>query len=142
MKTLALRGGDLVVGPAGHQTITGTPKIRQDLALALGEPYGNDRFHPTWGSVLPNYVGTPLTPDLEMMVRAEVARVIAQYIAIQQDEVVADSLGGVRSRYTTDDVISQVTAITATVNADTIRVAVSLTTRSQQQVTLTRTVSI
>lgn len=142
MKTLALRGGDLVVGPAGYQTITGTPKIRQDLALAMGEPYGNDRFHPTWGSVLPNYVGTPITQDTPMLVRAEVARVIAAYIGIQQDEVVSDALGGVRSRYTTDDVVAQVTDITATVNADTIRVSVSLVTRSNQQVTLNRTVSI
>jgi phage baseplate assembly protein W len=53
--------------------------------LALAEPYGDDRFHPQWGSVLPNYVGTPIGADTEMLVRSEVARVIQAYIGVQAE---------------------------------------------------------
>lgn len=141
MKTLALRGGDLVVGPTGHATITGTQKIRQDLSLALGEQYGHDRFHPTWGSTLPNYVGRPITADSDLIVRSEIARVVQVYIDGQQAQIATDALSGTRSKYTTADVVAQLNSIETKVDIDTIRVKISLSTQSQENISLTRTVS-
>lgn len=142
MKTLALQGGDLVIGQAGHKTVTGLAKIRQDLALALGEELGNDRFHATWGSTLPKFVGVPITGDTEMLVRSEVARVIQAYINIQQAEIVNDNLIGKRSSYSTADVVAAVTDISTVVSYDTVRVKVSLRTLSQQNVSINRTLSL
>lgn len=142
MKTLALQGGDLVVGPQGHKTITGSPKIRQDLALALGEPYGNDRFHPQWGSILPSYVGRPIDFDSEMLVRSEAARVVQVYIDMQRSEIVNDTLAARRSRYTTADVVVRLDNIDTTISFDTIRVKLSLTTQSGENLTVARTVEI
>jgi phage baseplate assembly protein W len=143
MKTLQLSGGDLVVtGRAGHQTITGLAKIRQDLALALAEPYGDDRFHPQWGSVLPNYVGTPISADTEMLVRSEVARVIQAYIGVQQNEVVNDALVGNRTRYSTADVVAEVTDIATAISWDTLRVKVTLRTVSNQSISITRSIAL
>ena len=141
MKTLALQGGDLVVGPQGHKTITASPKIRQDLALALGEQYGGDRFHPTWGSMLPSYVGRPITADSELLVRSETARVVQVYIDVQRAEIVNDTLAGKRSRYTTADVVARLDDIHATFSFDSIRVKLLLTTQSQESITLSRTVT-
>jgi phage baseplate assembly protein W len=142
MKTLALQSGDLVIGQAGHKTITGLSKIRQDLALALGEELGNDRFHPQWGSTLPKFVGLPITVDTNMLVRSEIARVIQAYISVQQNEVVNDSLAASRTRYSTSDVVAQVTRVDTTVSYDTIRAQVTLRTVSQQDVSINRTLTL
>jgi phage baseplate assembly protein W len=142
MKTLALQGGDLVVGQAGHKTITGISKIRQDLALALGEELGTDRFHPQWGSTLPRFVGRPIVGDTEMLVRSEVARVIQAYIDIQQSEVVNDNLASRRTRYSTSDVVAEVTDIKTSIGYDTIRAEVTLRTVSQLDVSISRTLTL
>lgn len=141
MRTLALQSGDLVVGQSGHKTITGTAKIRQDLALAMGEPYGTDRFHPTWGSVLPDYVGHPIVADTEMAVRSEAARVINEYIQIQTTEILQDVLNARRTRYDTADVVQQVDDISADIYIDQIRLRVQMTTLSGQELALSRTVT-
>lgn len=141
MKTLGLVSGDLAIGPQGHKTITGSSKIRQDLALALGEPYGHDRFHPTWGSVLPDYVGRPIGNDTELLVRSEAARVVQVYIDIQRTEITEDVLIGRRSRYTTADVVARLDDIETQVRFDAIRVILSLVTQSQETLTVSRTVT-
>lgn len=142
MKTLMLQGGDLVVGAQGHRTITGSAKIRQDLALALAEPYGNDRFHPTWGSVLPHYVGTPITADTELLVRSEAQRVVQVYIDIQRNEIVNDALATRRSRFTTADVVARLDDIETRIAFDAIRVKLHLVTQSQEELTVSRTVEV
>lgn len=141
MKTLVLQSGDLVVGPQGHKTVTASPKIRQDLALALGESYGHDRFHPQWGSTLPSYVGRPIGVDTEMMVRSEIARVVQGYIDVQRAEIVDDALSGRRSRFTTADIVSRLDNITTVLRYDTIRIKLFLTTQSNDGIAVTRTVS-
>lgn len=141
MKTLALQGGDLVVGPGGHKTITGSAKVRQDLALALGEPYGQDRFHPNWGSVLTDYVGRPVNSDTELLVRSEAARVVQMYIDVQRVEIVEDALAGRRSRFTTADVVARLDDVNTVIQFDTIRILLSLVTQAQENLTVSRTVT-
>lgn len=142
IKTLALRNGDLVIGPTGYQTLSGAQKVRQDLALALGEPYGDDRFHPSWGSVLPSYVGEPVGEELRSLVVSEAARVIQQYVDTQAADILRDSLAQDRSRYDTDDIVSQVLGIDAELALDTVKVKVVLRTVAGQMVTITRTVGV
>lgn len=143
MKTLALANGDLVATATGHGTVSGTRKVHQDLALALGEPWGTDRFHAKqWGSILMDYIGSPITQSLESDLRDEVLRVISQYIAIQDQEVYSDMTRGTRSRYATADVVRQVTGITVTPETDKIRVLVNLVTQAGAEVQLSRTVVV
>lgn len=142
MKTLALISGDLVVGSTGHQTISGVPKIRQELALALGEEYGADRFHIDLGSILVDFIGQPIDASTEMLIRAEVGRVVQQYIAIQQREVLKDHLAQRRSRFDASDVVTGITAITATVDFDTVRISADLITQAGVQVQVNRTVTV
>lgn len=140
MKSLQIRNGDLVVGTAGHQVVEGTAKIRQDLALALGEPYGDDRFHPGWGSMLPRYVGEPATDEVRALVVSEAARVLQAYVDGQAADVLQDSLAATRSRYATADVVRQVNAVEAEVGIENLHLKVSLTTQAGQNVVVTRTV--
>lgn len=141
MKTFALSGGDLVIGPGGLQLVSGAAKIRQDLALALAEEYGTDPYHPEWGSVLPRYVGRPVDSDTRLLVQAEVNRVVQQYMANQQSQLSAAFVNGRATTMTTSDVIRSVDQIDVTVSYDVVRVVVSLTTMSGQTLSLSRTVT-
>jgi phage baseplate assembly protein W len=141
MKTLALANGDLVVGATGHQTVSGAPKIRQELALALGEDYAMDRFHPDMGSILIEFIGQPITEETETLIRAEVGRVVQQYIAIQDREVLRDHLAQRMSRFDASDVVVGISGITAQVDYDTVRVSATLTTQSGDTVQVSRTVT-
>lgn len=141
MKTLALASGDLVVGHGGHALISGSQKIRQDLALALGETLGHDRFHRSWGSTLPAFIGQNIDSSTNAAIRAEAQRVVAQYISVHDDYIQADQVAGGRSRFGTADVVGDVTAISATQNFDTIKVQVSLRTLAGTTITVNRTVT-
>lgn len=143
MKTLALVNGDLVATATGHATVTGTNKIRQDLALALGEPIGTDRFHgQRWGSILMDYIGSAIDPGLESDLSDEVLRVISNYIAIQDQEVYSDMTRGTRTRYATADVVRRVTGIDVTPEMDRIRVLVNLLTQAGVEIQIARTVVV
>jgi hypothetical protein len=122
--------------------VEGTSKIRQDLALALGEPYGDDRFHTNWGSMLPNYIGDGATEEVRALVISEAARVLQAYVDGQATDILQDSLAASRSRYATADVVRQVNGVDAVLSFDTIQLKVSLTTQAGQNVVLTRTVTL
>lgn len=142
MKTLALVNGDLVVGQGGHATVSGAAKIRLALALALGEYFGNDRFHPTqWGSNVIDHIGKPIDITVQADVESEVSRVLAQYIAIQDQEIYTDYQNGRRSRFATADIIRNVKSIDVTVNLDSINISLSLVTLAGSTVDLNRTVT-
>lgn len=141
MKTLALSGGDLVVGPGGLQLLEGASKIRQDIALALGENYGGDPYHPGWGSVLQQYLGEPITADTPMLVQAEVNRILQQYIANQQQILDAASLRNQQHTISTSEIIRTVNSVDVSVSYDTVTVLIDLTTMAGQTMKISRTVS-
>lgn len=142
MKTLLLNQGDLVVGPSGHATVSGSSKVRQDLALALGEELGHDRFHREWGSVMTRFIGAPITAETEMMVYSEVARVLSSYIGAQRAVLTRDSLNDQMSRFNTSDVVQQVLSIDARIGYDTIFISTVLQVASGETVTINRTVGL
>jgi phage baseplate assembly protein W len=141
VKTLALSGGDLVIGSGGLQLISGAAKIRQDLALCLAESYGTDPYHPEWGSVLPQYIGHPISSDTQLLVQAEVNRVIQQYMAQQQSMLSTAAANGKATTLTTADVVSGVNKVDVSISYDTVRVTINLTTLAGQTLTVSRTVS-
>lgn len=136
MQTLALVNGDLMLAQGGYLLYTGADRIKQDLTLALLEAYGTDRFHPRWGSVIMNYIGNPITPQLESLVRAEVTRVVQNYIAIQQAEVLRDSVVDVKGRFTTSDVVRNIAGIQTQVQMDRINVVLALQTLARETITI------
>lgn len=141
MKTLALSGGDLVLGSGGLQMLDGPAKIRQDIALALGEDYGGDPYHAGWGSVLQQYIGSSIGDDTPMLVQAEVNRILQQYISNQQARLSAAALNNTQHTMSTAEMIKTVNAVDVSVLFDTITVQINLTTMAGQTMTISRTVS-
>lgn len=141
MKTLALSGGDLVVDAGRLQMLEGPAKIRQDLALALGEEYNTDPFRPGWGSVLPQHIGEPITDDTPMLVQAEVNRVIQQYMANQKAILEAAYVNRQAHTINTSEIIRTVNSIDVSVQYDSVMILVSLTTMAGQTIQISRTVS-
>jgi phage baseplate assembly protein W len=141
VKTLALSGGDLVVGPGGLQMQDGAAKIRQDLALALGEDYGADPYHSGWGSVLGQYLGEPMDADIPMLVQAEVNRILQQYMTNQQQQLATAAANQQQHTISTSEIIQTVNSVDVSVLYDSVRVVVSLTTMAGQSLQISRTVS-
>lgn len=142
MKTLALVNGDLAIGTNGAYLLySGVPRIKQDLTLALTEEYGTDRFHPTYGSIVQSYLGQILSAELMQLVRAEVNRVLQNYLVIQQNEVLRDTLVDVANRFDTSDVVQSVDNVSARAVLDTIYLSATLTTLSRETVTISRQVT-
>lgn len=93
MKTLALADGDLMLSGRGHATVDGVFKTMQDIGIALREEFGIDRFHPNWGSLLPNMIGRPFDESVLLDVRTEVTRVVNNYLNVQRDTVLRRAAG-------------------------------------------------
>jgi hypothetical protein len=128
MHTLALQNRDLVVGPgtAGFATYTGSDRLQQDLTLALGEEYGNDRFHPRFGSILFDMVGEPVSDILKQEIMAEVNRVISNYTQIQQSFMQQDIINAINSRFATGDVLAGIVSVSSQLDMDAINIVITV----------------
>ena len=135
-----VRNGDLVVGPRGHATVEGEAKVVQDLGLAMREPYGVDRFHPQWGSMLPRYVGEPVNTETAALIKAEATRIVKNMAAEQTAQIAADAAKGARSRFSTSEIIAGVAGIDVRQEYDRFHVRVRIETLAGGQVQQTLTV--
>jgi hypothetical protein len=141
MFTLQLQNGDLQIGATGFATVNGPSKVYQDLTISTLEPYGCDRFHPRWGSMLYNYIGDTITEASESMIEAEISRLVNNYILVQQDNIASEVGLGLQSQYATDEVVGSVERVDVIQNQDYLTINVLVLTISGQQVTLSSTVS-
>jgi hypothetical protein len=137
MKTFLIQNGDLVLGPGGFTTVTGAAKVKQDLAVAVKEPLGTDRFHPRWGSLLGNFVGTVGDPFTRQQVVSEITRIIRNYVAVHGDQLRADITGGRRSRYSTHELVADIDGVDVRQEFDRLYVRVNIRTVGGDQVVLT-----
>jgi hypothetical protein len=141
MFTLLVQNGDLQIGATGFATLNGPAKIYQDLTISTLEPYGCDRFHPRWGSMLSTYIGDTITEVEESMIEAEISRLVNNYILVQQDNIISESALGLQSQYSTNEVVGSVESVNVVQNQDYLTVKVLVLTISGEQVTLQSTVS-
>jgi hypothetical protein len=141
MKSLLLRNGDLVLGPGGYETIDGAPKVVQDLGLAVREPFGSDRFHPRWGSILDQFIGGLISADTPVLLESEIRRIVQNYIALQQAQIQADATAGRPSRFTNNEVITGLEGMNLVQRQDSITVKVSLETMGRTKITIDQEVA-
>lgn len=141
MRAFALVAGDFVLGEDGYATVSGSQKVVQDLGVAMREPYACDRFHPRWGSVLPNYVGEPIDDQTALLVRSECSRLIRNYILVQGGIIEEDVKVKQRSRLSTDEVVAGVDGIDIRQDQDKYHIRVRLRLFSGNRVDLTGTVT-
>lgn len=132
MKTFALRDGDLVLAGDRYAMVEGMARVQQQIGLCLREPYGGDRFHDRWGSVLPNWIGRVIESGLDLEVRSEVLRVIKNFIRSQEDAVRFRAVRGLRPVITAEEMVTDVTDIRIEQREDTLLVKVTLKTGSSK----------
>lgn len=128
MKTFALRDGDLVLSGDRYAMVEGVARVQQQIGLCLREPFGSDRFHDRWGSVLPTWIGRVIEPGVDLEVRSEVIRVIKNFIRAQDDAVRSRSVRGLRPVTTSEEMITDVTDIRVEQREDALLVKVTLRT--------------
>jgi len=139
MIDFALHNGDLAIGEKGYITVSGPAKVAQDLGVAVREPMGCDRFHPRWGSILPEFVGSPIGLLTETAIRNEVARLVANYIANQNEMLRADVNARRRPRFSTGEVIERLESIEVRQQYDLFRVRAVVRTLAGDRVEAVRT---
>ena len=142
MKQLQLSNGDLVFGANGIGLVEGPAKVRQDLGIAVREALGADRFHPRWGTILTDFIGRPQDAETAMLIRAEVARVLQNYIVMQADMVDEDADAGGRPRFSSSEIVTGIRSIDIQARADQVNVRVIVVTADGESVTVIRTVEM
>jgi phage baseplate assembly protein W len=142
MQQLAISNGDLVLGQGGFAPVTGRARVIQDLAGALREPVGTDRFHPGYGSMLPAYIGQVLNDDLTALVEAEIYRVVQNYMMSRVAQMQEGQLSGRRTPLRADEVVSNITSIDFRQRHDRLDVRVSLATMAPSPVTIVTSVGV
>lgn len=135
--SLALHNGDLSVSGTKVNTVSGREKLLQDLDTWFREQYRVDRFYPSYGSTLPDYIGTAATEMSLFLIKSEAIRIVNNYQQMQVAEF--EKFPG---KYTTDELIKEILDVQVTQNIETVRVAVTLLTISGATLTYQRGLSI
>lgn len=140
MRGFLVQDGDLVVGEGGFVLVDGPTKVRQDLSIAASEPYGCDRFHPGWGSLLDRYVAMGDAVEGVALVRSEIARLVQNHIAIQNYNLQRDSQLGRPPRYKANELVDSIQSINVTQDQDRFFVRVVVSTLAGANIVLNGTV--
>lgn len=133
MRTFALRNGDLVLTGDRYGMVEGAALLQQQLSLALTEPFGSDRFHPRWGSVLNQWIGGTISDETISFVQAEVLRVVKNYVVAQNAALTQRTSGMKRPNVSLNEIISEVTDVTVRPSGDSLVVRVGLRTAARQE---------
>lgn len=113
--------------------VEGIVRAQQQVGLALREPLGSDRFHPEWGSTLPEYIGTIRSRGVPAEIRAEVNRVIRDYIINQNEAIRRRAAAGLRPTITAEEMVMNVNTISVQASQDSISVKVVISTASNKE---------
>ena len=138
-----IAAGDIAVrGDGNVQQISGRERIAQELACWLIEPLGTDTIYRRFGSTLADLIGSPVSDEVLADVRAEVYRVVGNYIEYQKRQVSEAMESGAYdflSVWSPDDIINSFDGIDIEAVADSVQVTVKLTTAAGETVTVVQT---
>lgn len=119
--SLAMVDGDLAVRGNALAVVYGVEKLKQDIDLWLRERFGTDRFHPTMGSTLEDFIGEVVTDHTRAEIYSEVLRILENYLAIQ-DRIIKSN----PQKLSMTEIMVSVNAIDVKVNYDTVYVTVNV----------------
>ena len=143
MYGLKVTNGDLaVMGDGNVVQVEGQERLQQEIAHWLLEPLGTDTLYNRFGSTLDELVGSPMLPQYIAEVRAEVGRVVQNYMAYQTRQMNEDRAKGedvFLKNWRDGDIIETLDGIAVNAVADTLTVTVKLTTVAGSKLTITQT---
>lgn len=126
-----IANGDLVAIGDRLDLVFGVDKLKQDIDLWLRERYGGDRFHPSMGSVLQEFIGDIVSPSTRADVHAEVLRVLQNYQAVQLRRLKENP-----QLLSTSELLVSIDDIIVAISYDTVNVAIKLRNGSDQSTTI------
>jgi hypothetical protein len=119
--------------------VDGIARVQQQLGLAMREEFGNDRFHRQWGSTLPTWIGDVLTAEVPFEVRAEVTRVVRDFILNQNEQIKQRASLGFSAVVRAEELIVEISDVKVQTRQDTVLVKVTLRTASNQEFSILTT---
>lgn len=141
MNTWSIVDGDVSISNGTFTTITGQDKVSQDIEIAVLTPWASNKFHPRFGSVFDNFIGTPANPGTNALIINELSRVIQNYIKVQVAKMQAAANSGLANPYSQAEIVSNIGTITVTQNLNQFTVSGSVTTLAGTQIPVTSTTS-
>ena len=125
--------GDLSITAGSFDVVEGVDKLKQDLSLWLTERYRDDRFHPTYGSILDGYIGGIINAqDTIVRVQSETLRVLSNYQQIQLARFKENP-----TKFQPSEVIRRVDGVDVSLSYDKVIVLVRITTAARTSTTIT-----
>lgn len=134
--SLTVKNGDLVFEGSRLGIVTGTRKIKQELSIWLTERYQCDRFHPKYGSVLDDFVGSSIDRTTSVRIQSEVSRVINNYRKLKMESYSANP-----DKFTFDELLDNFD-ITVAISYDSVVITIAFTTASGLADTITHTTAV
>jgi hypothetical protein len=136
MRTYALRNGDLDLIGDRFAMVEGAARVQQQLGLCMREVWGVDRFHPGWGSVMPNWIGGVINAGLELDLRSEVLRIVKNQMSSATDQINRRANSGLAPVVVAGEIITNVSNIVVRQAQDQVFVRVVLVTASNAEFSL------
>lgn len=125
--SLKVANGDLSITAGKFDIVSGTDKLTQDLTLWLTERYRDDRFHPTYGSILDGYIGGVINAnDTIVRIQSETLRVLSNYQQIQ-----AAAFKQTPNKFQPSELLQAVNGVDVSLSYDKVIVLVRITTAAR-----------
>lgn len=125
--SLKVVNGDLSITAGKFDIVQGLDKLKQDLTLWLTERYRDDRFHPTYGSILDGYIGGVINAnDTIVRVQSETLRVLSNYMQIQMARFRENPL-----KFQPSELLQSVNGVDVSLSYDKVIVLVRITTAAR-----------
>lgn len=125
--SLKVVNGDLSIAAGKFDLVSGTDKLKQDLTLWLTERYRDDRFHPTYGSILDGYIGGVInTAETTVRVQSEVLRVLSNYQQVQMSRFRESP-----SKFQPSELLQTVNGVNVSLSYDKVVVLIRITTSAR-----------
>lgn len=130
--SLKVVNGDLSITAGKFDLVQGTDKLKQDLTLWLTEKYRDDRFHPTYGSILDGYIGGVIDAEETVVrVQSEALRVLSNYQQIQ-----IARFKEVPSKFQPSELLQSVNGVEVSLSYDKVVVLIRITTAARTTTTV------
>jgi hypothetical protein len=131
--SLKVVNGDLSITAGRFDLVQGTNKLIQDLTLWLTERYRDDRFHPTYGSILDGYIGGVINAnDTIVRVQSETLRVLSNYQQVQMAR-----FREFPNKFQPSELLQSVNGVSVSLSYDKVIVLIRITTAARTTTTIT-----
>ena len=130
--SLRVANGDLCLQGSQLGIVYGSEKLKQDLSLWMAERFGVDRFHPSYGSYLENYIGGIIGANTRSVVQQEAMRILDNYQKIQYS-----GLQSSPTLYSLAEILYSINGVTVGLSYDTVSIQVAVSNAELQTAVIT-----